>query len=188
MSVLRQPERDACGRSPETERGVVTFARHPDRGFELRASLWLPRPIEEIFTFFSDAGNLDTITPDHLRFQILTPRPIEMREGLVLDYRLRLRGIPLRWRSLISRWEPPHRFVDEQLRGPYRTWIHEHTFEPCEGGTLCGDVVNYNMIGGRLADSLLVRRDLRGIFRHRCQKLREILGASDQSVGCMNDR
>ena len=96
-----------------------------------------------------------------------------MREGLVLDYRLRLHGLPLRWQSLISAWEPPHRFVDEQVQGPYRTWIHEHTFESCEGGTLCGDHVIYDMIGGRVANALLVERDLRRIFLHRCASLRK---------------
>ena len=132
-----------------------------------------------MFAFFSDAGNLDAITPDSLRFEILTPRPIEMREGVLLDYQLKVRGVPFKWRSLISAWEPPNRFVDEQVRGPYRTWHHEHTFRECEGGTLCGDRVFYDMLGGSVANWLLVRRDLRGIFNHRCRRLREVFGSPD---------
>lgn len=163
-------------RNASTERGVVSFARAAGGRFELRATLWLPRPVEEVFEFFSDAGNLDAITPDSLRFEILTPRPIDMRQGVLLDYRLKVRGIPFKWRSLISAWEPPHRFVDEQVRGPYRLWHHEHTFRECDGGTLCRDHVIYDMIGGALANALLVQRDLRNIFNFRCQSLRERFG------------
>lgn len=156
--------------------GSMILARRGDGRFELRAGLWLPRPIGEVFEFFSDAGNLDAITPNSIRFVILTPRPVDMHEGTLLDYRLKVRGVPLRWRSLISAWEPPHRFVDEQVRGPYRTWIHEHTFEERDGGTLCGDHVIYDMICGRLANALFVQRDLRHIWEYRCAKLRELVG------------
>ena len=156
--------------------GSVTFSRRADRRFELRASLWLPRPIGEVFAFFSDAGNLDAITPGSMRFAILTPRPVDMREGAVLDYRLKVHGVPLRWRSLISAWEPPHRFIDEQVRGPYRAWIHEHTFIERGGGTECGDHVIYDMICGGMANALLVQRDLRHIWEYRSQRLREFFG------------
>lgn len=178
MSQAHPPNVNLDERSEQTERGVVTFGRTEQGQFELRAALWLRRPIEEVFEFFCDAGNLDAITPDSLRFEILTPRPIDMREGLLLDYRLKVRRVPLKWRSLISVWDPPYRFVDEQVRGPYRKWRHEHTFRACEGGTLCGDVVIYDMIGGALANALLVQRDLRGIFEHRCRRLREMLGGA----------
>ncbi|HZA25273.1 MAG TPA: SRPBCC family protein, partial [Dehalococcoidia bacterium] len=86
---------------------------------------WFPLRPEEVFSFFSDALNLELITPPWLRFKVLTVSPIEMKEGTVIDYRLRLRGIPLRWQSQITVWEPPHRFVDQQRRGPYRLWVHE---------------------------------------------------------------
>lgn len=136
----------------------------------------LPAPVGEVFAFFADAGNLDRITPPFLRFRILTPLPIELREGTLIDYRLRLRGVPIRWRTRISVWQPPHRFVDEQLRGPYRLWQHEHTFEPVGDGTLCRDVVRYRHWGGSIAERLLVRPDLERIFDYRSSTLRSIFG------------
>ncbi len=99
-----------------------------------------------------------------------------MQAGTLIDHKLRVRGIPLRWRTLISTWEPPFRFVDEQLRGPYRQWIHEHTFEERDGGTLTRDVVRYSVFGGALVDRLFVRRDVEKIFTYRTQRLLELLG------------
>jgi len=144
--------------------------------FTVETRLFLPRPLEFVFPFFSDAGNLETITPPWLRFEILTPRPILMRAGTLIKYRLRLYGIPLRWCSEITAWEPPHRFVDEQRRGPYRTWIHEHTFANCAGGCEVCDFVRYAPPGGWLGDFLIVRRDVRKIFEYRVGRLREMLG------------
>lgn len=120
-----------------------------------------------MFPFFADARNLERITPPWLRFRILTPGPIEMRVGALIDYRLRIRGVPVRWRTRIAAWEPPHRFVDEQVRGPYRRWVHEHTFEPTDGGTLCRDRVEYAVPGGALIARLLVRPDVERIFAYR---------------------
>lgn len=145
-------------------------------GFTLRSTQWLPRPPEEIFPFYSDAYRLEELTPPLLRFQVVTPPPIEMRAGVEIDYRLRLHGIPMKWRSRITLWEPPHRFVDEQISGPYRTWIHEHRFIEQDGGTLVDDLVEYDMLAGWLADRLLVRRDLRRIFAYRQERLAEIFG------------
>ncbi len=145
--------------------------------FELRTRLRLPRPRPEVFAFFADAANLDTLTPPWLHFRILTPLPQEMRAGALLDYRLRLHGLPIRWRSEITTWDPPRRFVDEQVRGPYRQWIHEHTFE--EDGpnaTAVGDHVRYAVPFGDLANRLLVARDVQAIFRYREERLREIFG------------
>lgn len=144
--------------------------------FTLQQEILLPRPLEEIFPFFSDAQNLEAITPDWMSFAIVTPKPIEMRMGALIDYKLRVRGIPLRWQSEITVWQPPFRFVDEQRRGPYRQWIHEHTFEVQEGGTLCRDVVRYAVFGGRLVERLFVRRDVEKIFAFRQAKLRELFG------------
>ncbi len=143
------------------------FRPAPGGGVMLEAALWLPRPRAEVFPFFADAFNLERITPPWLRFEVLTRPPLAMRVGLRIDYRLRLRGLPLRWQSEITAWEPPHRFVDEQRRGPYRVWRHEHTFEERESGTLARDIVHYRVWGGALIDRLFVRRDVAKIFRFR---------------------
>ena len=112
-------------------------------GPNLTAEVVVPGTIGDVFAFFSDAHNLEAITPPWLRFRLLGPGPLEVREGTVIDYRLRLHGLPLRWRSAITAWDPPHRFADEQLRGPYRRWHHEHTFTEVDGGTRVRDRVDY---------------------------------------------
>ena len=128
---------------------------------------WIDRPIEEVFAFFSDAANLEAITPPWLRFSVTTPAPIAMHAGARIEYRLRWRGIPLRWTTLIETREPPDRFIDTQLRGPYRLWHHTHTFEAVDGGTRMRDLVRYRLPFGPLgtiAHVLGVRRDLEAVF------------------------
>ncbi len=147
------------------------------RIFEFRARTRVPRPRAEVFAFFADAANLQELTPPWLRFEILTPPPIEMRPGALIDYRIHLRVLPLRWRTQITVWEPPHRFVDEQLKGPYRLWLHEHTFEEDGDATICGDFVRYAVPFGALANWLVVARDVRKIFAYREKRLREIFGS-----------
>jgi ligand-binding SRPBCC domain-containing protein len=144
--------------------------------FEFDYELWLPRPVSEIFAFFSDAANLQTITPPWVNFEILTPQPITLRRGALIDYRLRIHALPVRWQTEITAWEPPHRFVDEQKRGPYRQWIHEHRFTAHNGGTQCSDAVRYAVLGGDVINRLFVRRDVEKIFAFRRHKLEEILG------------
>ena len=139
---------------------------------EFKTELWLPLPPEAVFAFFGNAANLDAITPPWLNFRILTPPPIAMREGTLIDYRLRLHGLPLRWRTRIRVWQPPHRFVDEQLRGPYRQWIHTHAFEPRDGGTLARDAVQYAVPFDFIAHPLFVRRDIERIFEFRSAELK----------------
>ncbi len=143
----------------------------------LETEIWLPRPRAEIFRFFSDAGNLEVLTPPWLGFRILTPRPIEMKPGTRIEYRLKLRGLPLRWESEVTAWEPPARFVDEQRRGPYRLWIHEHRFDERDNGTLVRDRVRYAVWGGSLVNRFFVAPDLERIFAYRHKKLRELFAA-----------
>ena len=140
--------------------------------------LWLPRPVAEVFGFFSDAANLQTITPAWVNFEILTPRPIPVHAGALIDYQLRIRGLPVRWQTEITIWEPTHRFVDEQKRGPYRLWVHEHRFIEQNGGTFCTDRVRYAVLGGALINRLFVRRDVERIFTFRTARLRELFPAS----------
>jgi ligand-binding SRPBCC domain-containing protein len=147
------------------------------RTFQLTASQWVPRAPEAVFAYFADAFNLEDITPPWLRFRVLTPPPIKMGSGMEIDYRLRLRGLPLHWRSRISDWKPPFQFVDDQIVGPYRLWRHVHTFEVRDGGTCILDHVAYASAGGRLTNALFLRRDLRAIFTFRQQRLTELFGA-----------
>jgi ligand-binding SRPBCC domain-containing protein len=142
-----------------------------------RAEQWLPKPRAEVFPFFSEARNLEELTPPWLKFEVLTPAPIMMRPGLLIDYQIKIHGIPIRWRTEIIAWEPPHRFVDVQLTGPYTLWHHTHTFEERDGGTLCRDEVRYRPRGGALTNWLFVRRDVESIFQYRRKRLEEIFPA-----------
>jgi ligand-binding SRPBCC domain-containing protein len=148
------------------------------RLFTLETSLWLPQPVEDVFSFFADAANLESLTPPWLRFKIQTSLPIEMAAGARIDYRLRYRGCPLRWRTEILAWEPPHRFVDSQIKGPYRRWVHEHVFVAQDGGTLATDCVEYALLGGAFTNALFVGRDLERIFAYRRQRMLTIFGGT----------
>jgi ligand-binding SRPBCC domain-containing protein len=140
----------------------------------LERMIELRKPLADVFPFFADPGNLERLTPPWLHFRIETPLPISMAEGVPIDYRLRVRGIPLRWRSRITAYEPPHRFVDEQIKGPYRLWVHEHLFEERDGVTLVRDRVRYAVPGGEWIHRLLVRPDVERIFRFRHDRLRAL--------------
>jgi ligand-binding SRPBCC domain-containing protein len=142
--------------------------------FTFTTELWLPRPRLEVFSFFGEARNLESITPPWLRFEVLTPAPIVMRPGTLIDYRIRIHGLPIRWRTEILEWNPPHHFVDAQLRGPYTLWHHTHTFAEKDGGTQCMDQVRYRPRGGALMNWLFVRRDVERIFTYRTTRLREL--------------
>jgi ligand-binding SRPBCC domain-containing protein len=151
----------------------------------LKTELWLPRPLEEVFAFFSDAGNLDVLTPPYLHFKIKTPLPIPMGAGTLIDYTIRWRGIPLNWRTEIAAWEPPYRFIDRQIKGPYSQWIHEHTFEAKDDGTLMRDQVDYAVPGWifePLVARWIVTPDVENIFAYRRQKMLELFG-TPQSAG-----
>jgi ligand-binding SRPBCC domain-containing protein len=143
-------------------------------GYRLQAEVVVESPINEVFDFFSSAENLEAITPPWLNFRIITPMPIEMRQGTLLDYKIRLHMIPIRWRTEIAEWQPPFRFADQQLKGPYKRWWHEHTFEDLGNGlTLVKDDVHYIPRGGSLLHRLMVKPDLERIFTYRQQRLAE---------------
>jgi len=139
-------------------------------------------PISEAFDFYGDARNLERITPPWLGFEVTTPGPIEMGVGTLIEYRLRLHRVPVRWRTRIEIWEPPRRFVDVQVKGPYSLWEHTHEFEEDgAGATMIRDRVRYSIpfgLLGEIADRALVRRDLRQIFDYRREAVARELGAS----------
>ena len=145
------------------------------RNFE--SQLWLPQSRDKVFAFFSDAQNLDLITPPWLHFRTVTPGSGEIRQGMVIDHRLRIHRFPLRWGSKITDWDPPARFVDEQIRGPYRLWIHEHRFEERDGGTVVHDHVRYAVPLDFFIHQLFIRPDIERIFAYREKKLREIFAS-----------
>jgi ligand-binding SRPBCC domain-containing protein len=140
----------------------------------------IPRPVDQVFAFYGDARNLERITPPWLGFEVTTPGPIEMGVGTLIEYRLRLHRVPVRWRTRIEVWEPPRRFVDVQVRGPYSLWEHTHEFEEDgSGATVIRDRVRYSIPFGPLgevADRLLVRRDLKRIFDYRQYAVARELG------------
>lgn len=155
----------------------VTIKPHPEGGYLMRSECFVPRPLEEVFAFFSDAANLERLTPPWLKFHILTPLPIEMRVGRFIDYRLRIRGVPVRWQSEITVWNPPYDFTDESRRGPYKYWRHNHQFVAEGDGTRVFDEAHYGVPGGALVHWLLVGRDVRKIFEYRQRMLKEIFPA-----------
>ncbi len=134
----------------------------------------MPRPRSEIFPFFADARNLQKLTPSNVQFKILTEGEIEMKEGTLIDYRIKIRGIPIRWRTEITAWEPPDRFADVQLKGPYRQWIHEHVFVDEGPTTLVQDRVRYKVLGGGLIHWLAVKRDVVKIFTYRDEMMAKL--------------
>jgi ligand-binding SRPBCC domain-containing protein len=139
----------------------------------------VPRSVEETFHFFADARMLGAITPPWLRFRILTPTSIRVGMGTRIDFTLRWRGVPLRWQSAIEEWRENEGFVDRQVRGPYRFWIHRHSFTPIPGGTEVRDRVEYVLplgLLGSAAHAALIRRDLQAIFDYRGEAVARLLG------------
>ena len=142
--------------------------------FHFNSSIPLRHPHPEVFKFFASAENLNLLTPPWVHFSILTPLPIEMRQGLVIQYRIRVRGITHRWDSEITEWRPPFGFTDTQIRGPYRYWVHRHRFEETSEGTLVADDITYRVPGGPLVNRLYVAGELRRIFAYRKTRILEL--------------
>jgi ligand-binding SRPBCC domain-containing protein len=139
----------------------------------LRYETVVPAPLDAAFAVFSDASNLQQLTPSWLQFSIVTPLPIVMRVGLEIDYRIRLYGVPLAWTSRIDVWEPEYRFVDRQIAGPYLWWRHAHRFESAGGATRVIDEVEYVPRAAWMT-ARMVRRDVERIFRYRQGALQQI--------------
>ena len=149
----------------------------PTHHFE--ASTRLPLPLAEVFPFFADTANLDRITPPELAFRTLTPGPIEMKAGALVDHEIRLFGFPMKWRTRIAVWNPPNEFVDEQLSGPYAEWVHHHGFrDDGRGGTVMTDSVRYRLPLAPFGEIVhpLIRLQIGRIFAHREQAIRKLLG------------
>lgn len=150
-----------------------------DKTYTLAFAQQVPRPLPRVFEFFSRAENLEVLTPPWLNFKILDVKPQPVQQGTLINYSLRVHGIPLRWTSEIVEWEPPHSFIDLQLRGPYKLWRHEHRFKAREGGTLISDTISLTLpLGflGQLAYRIKVRSDVQEIFAFRESKIRSLLG------------
>jgi len=153
--------------------------------YMLKRTQTVSKAIGDVFSFFADAGNLDTLTPPWLRFEIVTPRPIELKPGALIEYRLRWHGLRIAWVTRIEEWSPPHRFVDTQIRGPYKLWHHTHEFAPANGGTSMTDIVRYALpLGpiGRIAHAIAVRRDVAKIFDYRFRRIAELFGDPGHAV------
>jgi ligand-binding SRPBCC domain-containing protein len=154
--------------------------------YTLHTTQWVPRDLHDVFAFFERPGNLPRITPPWLGFRILTAEPIVMAAGLTIDYRVRVMGVPTRWRSLISEYDPPHAFRDVQLAGPYRRWDHHHRFRTESGGTTIEDLVVYEPPCGplgMLVHRLAIRHQLAAIFQYRRDRIAALLGADPAGVG-----
>lgn len=151
------------------------------RIYQLTCETTVPRSIDETFAFFEDPRNLSRITPEWLKFTMKTGG-VEMRKGAEIDYTIHWLGLPMKWRTLISGYEPPHSFEDTQIKGPYRLWVHSHTFEATRQGTLVRDSVSYSLpLGalGRLAHAAMVGRQLQGIFIYRQKMLAALFGEQE---------
>ena len=148
-----------------------------DKTYTLSFAQQVSRPLPQVFDFFSQAENLEALTPPWLNFKILAVKPKPVQQGTLIKYSLRVHGIPLHWTSEIVEWEPPHRFVDLQLRGPYRLWRHEHRFEARDGGTLISDTVNLALplgVLGQIAYKIKVKSDVQKIFAFRENAIRSL--------------
>lgn len=152
--------------------------------YKLRCEMLVKRPLKETFAFFENPANLGKITPSWLSFNIVT-KGVPMAQGAQFDYVIRWLGLPMKWRSVITVYEPPRLFVDEQLKGPYKTWHHRHTFSETGNGVIVGDHLEYSLpLGplGVIAQTVMVKRQLEEVFRFRQQELAKIFSGQTQEL------
>ncbi len=143
----------------------------------LKSQIQINKPISEVFQFFSKAENLNLLTPPELNFKIITPLPIVLNCGAIIDYRIQLSGFPFSWKTEITKWNPPYQFVDTQLQGPYQTWIHEHKFESKDGYTIMHDLVEYKAKGWifePLIHRFFVAKRVKKIFEYRTLQINRL--------------
>ena len=150
------------------------FVQREGNEYVLRSRIRLPHAREKVFPFFAEARNLEQITPSTVKFEVLTPDPIEMRVDARIEYKLKIKMFPVYWRTRITVWNPPESFEDVQEKGPYKQWIHQHVFLDEGETTLMDDIVRYRVPLGRIMNYLMVQRDVLGIFRYRQQAIRKI--------------
>ena len=151
--------------------------------YTIQREQWVPLPLDDVFEFFSDARNLEVLTPAWLNFKILTRTPITIAVGTRIQYRLSWHGIPMRWTTGFTRWNPPHDFEDVQLSGPYKLWRHNHLFQALNGGTQMTDIVDYALpfgLLGRIAHALQVRRNVERIFDYRYDQIQRMFGGPER--------
>ena len=148
---------------------------------KFQTEMFVDKPIDKVFEFFADPSNLEELTPPWLNFNIVSPEPLGIGLGAIIDYKLRVHRVPISWQSEITKWDPPSLFVDLQNKGPYRHWEHTHEFRQSGERTLVRDTVSYKVPGGSIVDRLLIRRDLKRIFGYRRFKLNELLNAEPPS-------
>ena len=169
FSNIQQALRDLCG--DDIQRGIS----------EIRVRQWLAKPLSEIFPFFQNEKNLEILTPDFLNFRVVGKSTRELEKGTLIDYKLKLHGLPLHWQSEIISWAPPEHFIDNQISGPYTLWHHTHKFEALAGGTLITDRVQYLVplgLLGKLSAGPFVNKDVNSIFEYRKMKARELFGGN----------
>ena len=153
----------------------MTSTLSDDSGFILEREQLVPGQAAELFEFFENPQNLLFLTPPRLQFRVLASSTPVISQGTTIEYAFKICGVPFKWTSLISMWNPPYEFMDEQVRGPYRSWVHHHAFEQTDAGVRTRDRVAYRVIGGALVNRLFVRRELDRIFDHREESLPKAL-------------
>jgi ligand-binding SRPBCC domain-containing protein len=166
-----------CVLPSETNGGWIH--NYMSKEYNFKTEMIIPDNLDNVFSFFSAAENLQAITPPWLHFRILTPTPLKIEPGHIIDYKLSLYGFPFKWKTRITLWDPPNQFIDEQIRGPYRKWVHHHLFEPRGDHTCMRDQVTYEIpVFSEVINNLFVNRNVTRIFNFRRRRINELFSRS----------